>query len=146
MLRARGGGWGPVFVSLWADWGPVGVRGGQWRGERTGKVSGYFLLLSFCLAHWWAGVAMIRLGKGDEGGGAANTNCKFWSALNLKMKKYWRHGGYLASFIYQHQLTIKQIQQIIFNLCWAHYYLKLISFYTIIFEIRGFDMHHFYLA
>ena len=97
--------------------GPVGVRGGQWRGERTGKVSGYFLLLSFCLAHWWAGVAMIRPGKGDEGGEAANTNCKFWSALNLKMKKYWRHRGYLASFIYQHQLTIKQIQQIIFNLC-----------------------------
>ena len=52
-------------------------------------MSGYFLLLSFCLAHWWAGVAMIRqTGKGDEGGEAANTNCKFWSALNLKMKKY----------------------------------------------------------
>ena len=47
-----------------AGWGPVGVSRGTEEEGRTGKVSGYFLLLSFCLAHWWAGGAMIRPGKG----------------------------------------------------------------------------------
>ena len=43
---------------------------GEGAGGRAGKVSGNFLLLSFCLAHWWAaGVAMINPGKQRRGEG-----------------------------------------------------------------------------
>ena len=112
MLRVRGGGWGPVYVSLshrrTAGWGPskgvcvMGGRGYRRRG-RAGKVSGNFLLLRFCLAHWWAGVAMIKLGK-RRWGREAEANIQTVN-FSLFIIRKWRNIGDIEDISFIHLST-----------------------------------------